>query len=87
MADKTCPVKQTDGGVAMQCGGESCAWYLPYPDGGGACATTVLARRLQVVVDAVVRMLAHPERAAAGQSEEQVRATSQNPVWEDRVPR
>ncbi len=68
----------------MQCGGESCAWYLPYPDGGGACATTVLARRLQVVVDAVVRILADPERGTAGQPREQTRATSKNPVWEDR---
>ncbi len=71
----------------MKCAGESCAWYMAYPDGGGSCATEVIARRLQRIVDVVARILADPDRRTAEKPKETARAASQNPVWDDRPGR
>jgi hypothetical protein len=48
---------------------------------------TVTARRLQLVVDTLARILAGTGLAAADKSKEQKRVTSQNPVWDDSTPR
>ncbi len=83
MAEKTCPVMQGETGKQSECARESCEWHVPYPDGGGACAVTITALRLQLVVDTLARILAGSGLGAKEKSKEQKGATSQNPVWDD----
>ncbi len=87
MAEKTCPVRQGEAGKELECARESCEWYVPYPDGGGACAVAITAGRLQLVVDTLARILAGTGLATADNSKEQKRVTPQNPVWDDSTPR
>ncbi len=87
MAGKTCPVRQAETGKEPECAHGSCEWYVPYPDGGGACAMTITARRLQLVVDTLARILAGSGLAATEKSKERKGVTSQSPVWDDSTPR
>ncbi len=87
MAEKTCPVRQGEARKEPECARESCEWYVLHPDRGGACAMTITARRLQLVVDTLARILAGTGLATADKSKEQTRVTPQNPVWDESTPR
>lgn len=82
MAEKTCPLLKAEAGAGRPCVRDSCEWYVSYPSGGGACATVVTARRLELVVDTLARALAG---TALGKEDRKgrERVPSQNPVWDD----
>ncbi len=82
MAEKTCPLQKAEAGAGRPCVSESCEWYVSYPSGGGACATVVTARRLELVVDTLARTLVGTALGKEDQKRPE-RDPSQNPVWDD----
>lgn len=87
MAGKMCPVRQGDAGGEAACAGESCEWHMPYPGSDGACAMKVTAQRLQLVVDALAKVLAGPGMGGTKQAETPKGGSSKNPVWDDSTQR